>query len=203
MAPPKRPWFRLYTEMVWDLKIRGLTIPARWLWIAMLSLARSSPIPGFLMVDVKSPVDQTALADAAAMKTKDVAKGLDELDSVGLIEWDNNLGTWSIPKWNERQYESDDTAKRTAKHRRKNVLTPDDVTPPETEAYPEADSETDSNRNRVTSPEPWLRARRKATQDEAFARCEHGRPTVADCSDFECRRATDRVIQRYLAEVPA
>lgn len=50
------------------------------------------------------------------------------MHQLGLIEWDEILNAWSIPRWSDRQYESDDVTKRTAKHRSqervRNVPTP-------------------------------------------------------------------------------
>ena len=141
MAPPKRPWFRLYVEMIWDRKIRRLPEKSRWLFVAMLAAARQSPLPGYLMIDDDTPMETDDICDAAAMKLKDVRQGLADLSGIGLIEEDDETGAWWIPKWDERQFESDETTKRTAKHRSKeqgrNVPSPHDATPPETEAESE------------------------------------------------------------------
>lgn len=138
MAPRKRPWFRLYVELIWDRKIRRLTPAHRWLWVSVLACARQSPIPGHLMLSEKQPMSWEDLADAASMKLSDVEKGTDKLHDLGLIEYDQTVEAWFVPKWNDRQFESDETTKRTTKHRSKkqqrNVPSPHDVTPPETEA---------------------------------------------------------------------
>jgi hypothetical protein len=129
MAPRKRPWLRLYVEIIWDRKIRRRSYAERWLYVAMLAMARQSPVPGFLMLD-DSPMHAEDIADAAAMKVREVEDGLKVLQG-SLIDFDTNVQAWFFPNWNERQYESDDTTKRTTKHRRKNVPSNDDVAPPE------------------------------------------------------------------------
>lgn len=150
MAPPKRPWFRLYTETIWDRKIRRLTPPQRWLWVAVLALARQSPLPGFLVLstDPLQVLSSHDIADAAALKEAEVTKGLERFVGLGLIVQNPELGAWEIARWNDRQYESDETTKRTAKHRQRNGdgtskerSNDGDVTPPETETDTEAESE--------------------------------------------------------------
>lgn len=153
MAPPKRPWFRLYTETIWDRKIRRLTPSQRWLWVVALALARQSPLPGILILstDPLEVLSSHDIADAAALKESEVKKGLEKFAGLGLIVRNPDLGAWEIARWNDRQYESDETTKRTAKHRQRNADTAlmersndADVTPPDTETESEADSERTS-----------------------------------------------------------
>lgn len=117
MARPQRPWFRFYVESMRDPKIRRLSPSQRWLWTSVLSAARESCIPGWLMVSVKTPFSCGDLADYAGMKLREVETGLGVMDGIGLIEWDTNLGAWMVPKFSERQYESDTSTQRTRKHR--------------------------------------------------------------------------------------
>lgn len=144
MAPPKRPWFRLYVETIWDRKIRRLTPTQRWLWVTLLALARQSPLPGILVLstDPLEVLSTHDIADAGALKEPDVKKGLERIIGLGLIVKNDDLDAWEITRWNDRQYESDVTANRTAKHRRKNVPSPNDVTPPDTEAETDTESES-------------------------------------------------------------
>lgn len=123
MAPRKRPWLRLYVEVIWDRKIRKLDPEHRWLWITVLAVARDSVVPGHLLLNEATAMDADDLADAASLPVKSVKSGLDRLTKLGLIEWNADLGCHEVPKWKERQYESDDVAKRTTKHRSKNADT--------------------------------------------------------------------------------
>ena len=121
MARPKRPWFRVYVEITRDPKIRRLTPEQRWLWIVVMSAARASCIPGFLMVSERVAYSWEDLADQAGMRVRAVEAGADLMDRLGMIEFDDLLGAWHVVNWDERQYESDDVTKRTAKHRNGNA----------------------------------------------------------------------------------
>lgn len=206
MAPPKRPWFRLYVELIWDRKIRRLPEKTRWLFVVMLACARQSNLPGFLMLDDRSPMDWDDLCDAAAMRLKDVEKGTDQLQEAGIVDFDEMLRAWFIPKWNERQFESDETTKRTRKHRSKepgrNVPSPDDVTPPDTETDkdppypPQVGGRTEGLRSNGTNPRAIAAKRERERIESEIAACP-------DCGDksYECSRCSAR--RRRLQEVSA
>lgn len=128
MAPPKRPWFRFYTEALTDPKLRRLTPAQRWLFVAVLGAARSSCVPGVLLLTEREPLTAADLADLAGMPEKATKDGLAAMDRLGLIQMDDDLGAWRVPKWGDRQFESDDTTARTSKHRKNNP--PPDPDPP-------------------------------------------------------------------------
>lgn len=136
MAPPKRPWFRFYVEAVNDRKLRRLPPETRWLFVACLAAARQSCIPGYLLVSERDPMDVDDLMDFAYMTRKQVTEGISSLLDAGVIDVDPDLGAWFLPSWNDRQFESDNSAERMAKHRRSDA----DVTPPETETETDTDS---------------------------------------------------------------
>lgn len=46
------PWFKLYSEIIHDTKIKRLTVDEKWLWIVLLSLAASGPQRGVVCVTV-------------------------------------------------------------------------------------------------------------------------------------------------------
>lgn len=114
---PARPWFRFYVEALHDRKLRRLTPAQRWLWVAILGAARQSPTPGHLLVSEREPMDATDLADIAGMPVREVERALPLFDRAGLIAKEGD--TWYVPKWNGRQYESDNVTERTRKHRSK------------------------------------------------------------------------------------
>lgn len=117
MAPPKRPWFRFYTEALTDPKLRRLTPAQRWLWVAVLGAARQSPTPGWLLLTEEEPLSARDLSDLAGVAVKATKDGLAAMERLGLVE--HSDGIWRVCKWDDRQFESDDTTKRTAKHRTK------------------------------------------------------------------------------------
>jgi DNA-binding transcriptional ArsR family regulator len=133
MPPAKRPWFRVYTELFADRKVRRLTPAHRWLWLAVLACARTSPQPGALLVADGVPCSVGDIADVAALPKRTVTNGLAALEGEGLIERRGEGQTWFVPKWMDRQFESDVTAERVAKHRYNvggsNADKPPDVTP--------------------------------------------------------------------------
>lgn len=165
MAPPKRPWFRMYVEAFSDRKLRRLTPAERWLWVAVLGAARKSPAPGHLMLTERVALNVEDLADFAAMDESEVETGLARMVDLGLLELD--AGAWSVPKWGDRQFESDVTALRMSKRRRSDAVTTSDVTPPETE------TETDSysvctKETREGDPQPVDNARGLALVKDAL-----------------------------------
>jgi hypothetical protein len=144
MARPARPWFRFYVEAMRDPKMRRLTPAQRWLWVAILAAARESCIPGVLMVAETEPMALWELADYAAVKEREIAPALDKMCSLGMVRFDDERQAWAVSNFADRQYESDSSAERVAKHRELKrdcnggitLL----VTPPETE------TETDTER---------------------------------------------------------
>jgi hypothetical protein len=157
MPRTPHPWFRCYVTMIWDLKLRCRPPAERWLWVALLGVARNSRRPGTLLVgDLPATVAQ--LADAAALPAKVVTQGLAYFaaDETGMLVVDE-AGAYVVANWGERQFESDEVRVRTAKHRSnvsgRNVPTYDVGTPPETET--DTDTKTSSllvAHNGATSP---------------------------------------------------
>ena len=165
MAPPKRPWFRFYVEAVHDRKLRRLTPTERWLWVAILAAARQSPTAGRLLVSATAPMDAHDLADWAAVPVAQVRKALPKMIDLGMLHDDD--GCWVVSNFTERQFESDSSTGRVARHRttkqqRSNGLSTSDVTPPETETEAETDTPPSSTTppGAVDNPDEgsWIRA---------------------------------------------
>jgi hypothetical protein len=203
MPPPKRPWFRFYVEAMRDPKLRMLAPAHRWLFVTVLGCARQSPQPGILLVTDSVPMTAELIADEAALPVRETKKGLKALADLNLIEWDNDA--WVVTKWKERQFESDETTNRTRKHRsnngRRNVPSPNDVAPPETETDSEADSPPQTPRRagglRANGDNPRARAAERERQ-----RLISLMETCADCGDNPnrlCSKCTG--LNRQLAEV--
>lgn len=132
MARRHQPWFRFYVEACSDRKLRRRTPAQRWLWVAILAAARQSPIPGFLVVSKREPMDDSDIADFAGMTVREVRVALPLFEASQMIDWDHNLSCWRVINFATRQYESDDVTARTRKHRAKerdgNVPTNEDGT---------------------------------------------------------------------------
>ena len=175
MSRPKKKWFRLYVEMTRDLKIRKLPPQHKWLWVAVLSAVCESPVNSKLMLSECLAVDEQTLSDYAGMRVQDVRRGLKNLMELNLIEWDDDLGAWGVPRWSERQFESDDVAIRVAKHR---YLKQDcNVTMPLHETLqagplkqlcnaPETDTDTELKELKKESKDSFLQTQRNPQADE-------------------------------------
>lgn len=107
MPRAKKPWFRLYGEMVRDVKLRRLTPGQRWLWVVILAAASDSPVRGVLMLTEAVPLGWDDLVDASGLKLKEVESGTDLMQELDMIDFDSEAKAWFVPQWSERQYESD------------------------------------------------------------------------------------------------
>ena len=150
MAPRPKPWFRFYTEALHDRKLRRLTPAQRWLWVAILCIARQSPLPGFLVLSERLCMHDADIADLAGMPVRDVTKAMPMFEALGMLQRDRKLDCWHVANFLERQYESDVSTPRTRKARSKNgdgtaMERPieDDGTFPLCNTETETDSETE------------------------------------------------------------
>jgi hypothetical protein len=123
MAPPRRLWFRFYVEAIHDRKLRRRPPSDRWLWVVLLAVAREAAEPGQITIG-SQPATDADLADLAALKEKEVRSALSYFISEGMLVEDKVAGVLTVAKFKERQYESDTSAERMAKHR----ASDDDVT---------------------------------------------------------------------------
>ncbi len=179
MPRPARPWFRAYVEMFHDPKIRRLAPAQKWLWVAVMGAARESCEPGRLVIAAGVPMTESDLADYAGMRRPDVIDGLELMFKLGLVVDED--GTWVVPKFAERQYESDNVTARTAKHRSKERNGNDVGTfQPRSQEHvrntPETETETETDKTlSVSRAEPfdtdfeiwWLEYPRKIAKAEA------------------------------------
>lgn len=142
-------WFRHYAGMMSDPKFGGVArfckrsrAEVLFVWGCLLESASEYDSAVYSW-------DADAIAEMLGIETE-VAQAIhDALAAKGLIEGGR------IASWDRRQFKSDDSAERVKEHRQrkkiasettpKPVVTPcnGDVTPPETEAYP--DTETEKN----------------------------------------------------------
>jgi hypothetical protein len=106
MARPARPWFRLYVETVYDLKLRRQPPDVRWVWVAVLASARQSPRPGHLLVSERIPMTVEDLAEVAAVSTETAAKAIDIFIEADMLHRDDE-SRMAVVNWASRQFESD------------------------------------------------------------------------------------------------
>lgn len=116
-----RPWFRFYTETMWDRKLRSLPPDQRWVWCAILAIARESPIAGALLIgDRPAIIDD--IADCAAVAIKIADKAIAAFVLAGMLTPDLDIGGFTVTAWDRRQFETDAVTDRTRKHRHRNEV---------------------------------------------------------------------------------
>lgn len=137
MPPSPRPWFRAYSEMPRDRKLRREKPETRWLWVVLMCMAGASTERGVLLVG-SSLATLDDIADEAALPLAKVRVGMSALEAAGMIERRDD-GAWRLRNWDARQYESDRSTDRVRalRERRRNVSSSVSVTPPESEAETE------------------------------------------------------------------
>lgn len=135
MPRPKRPWFRVYVEMLSDLKVRRLTPTERWIWVAILAAARQSPVPGELWVHAGVPMTAGELADFADVPRRSMRTAIDKMSTLGMLELrqerdatraanvhetGKTVAVLVVVNWADRQFDSDDVTSRVSAHRARN-----------------------------------------------------------------------------------
>ena len=151
----KRQWFRAYTEMVDDEKLRLLAFEDRWHFVALLCCKSAG------ILDAES--DPGMLRRKLAVKLGVQLRELDEigrrLAEVDLIDFDS----FQPLNWADRQFESDSSAERTRRYRenlKKQQLgevkrhCDVTVTPPETDTDTDKNKIRGKNARRFVPPTP-------------------------------------------------
>ena len=180
MAPKKQPWFRFYSEAIYDPKLRALTPEQRWMFVVCLALARQSPEPGVLMLTDTIPVGLTTFADAAALSASRTAKSLQVLVDSGLISYARESDTYSVTKWSDRQFCSDNTVDRPSYRRRNGVTSSPQSTETEADNPPNPPASGGARRSR--------RKGQPAVHPPLTEFCsECGGMVPYDCSGFHLR----------------
>ena len=118
------PWLRLYTEMLFDPKIRSLSAAEKWIWIGLLLLANRGKPRGTVHVCESTPYDMPLLASMLDLYDEEqecLAPALEKMKRLDMISADDQ-GIISVTHFDKRQYEylSDLPAsvqKRVQKHR--------------------------------------------------------------------------------------
>lgn len=134
----KMPWFRAYTEMMDDEKLRLLAFEDRWHFVAILCMK------GAGILDESGPL----LMRKAAVKMGLAVRELDEvarrLSEVGLIDKD----TLQPLAWDARQMKSDSSAERVQayRERQKQAKQACNVTVTAQEEDTDTDTDTDTDK---------------------------------------------------------
>lgn len=141
----KNPWFRMYTEAVDDEKLRLLAFEDRWHYVAILCLKGQ----GLLDDDSEHQLRLRKIAVKMGVQLRELDEIARRLAEVGLIDQQ----TLQPVKWDTRQFRSDSSRERVARHRENQRKQEDSkvkqpcnvtVTPPETDTETDTDKETRS-----------------------------------------------------------
>jgi len=114
-------WFRLYTEITRDRKLRRHDCNVRWTWIAIMCMARSSPKPGYLLISEGVPATIDDIADEAAVDRDTVENAFQIFIDLNMLNCEGN--EYKIVHWDTRQFSTDDAAERKREYRDKKKQT--------------------------------------------------------------------------------
>jgi hypothetical protein len=115
-------WFRFYIETFSDPKVRRLPVDQRWLWAAVLGLARLSPQPGHLYIGGNVPVTFHDVSDFANLELATVEAGMAAFVARGMVALHGDV--WAVTNWDKRQFTSDTSTARVQIHRGKKSAEP-------------------------------------------------------------------------------
>jgi hypothetical protein len=151
-------WFRLYHDLPSDRKLRRFTVQQKWAWIVLLCLASDSAPRGVIVGE-----DEDDIADYCGFEsTQDYQYFLDKLRQRGMIEpIPNGI---KISKWDERQFESDSSSARVARHRAAKNNAPETLQ----EASQERDSIAPENREQIQKSESDPESETKPEKRQVF-----------------------------------
>lgn len=113
-----KPWFRLYSEISKDPKMRRLTPEERWLWIALLCAAWKSPVRGHLLISEGIPYEIQDMADEAAVEPNIVEKALSKFEALNMMRREGD--TWVVTNFKKRQYDKKSDWPENTRTRKRN-----------------------------------------------------------------------------------
>ncbi len=148
----KNPWFRLYTEMVDDEKLRLLAFEDRWHFVALLCCK------GAGLLDSGDPPSllRRKLAVKMGLAPRELEEAARRLEEVGLIDAE----TFQPLAWDDRQFKSDTSTERVRRYRERmkrggNVSVTAQETDTDTEEEKGIASQSKGRAKKITLPE-WL-----------------------------------------------
>lgn len=114
------PWFRAYSEMLHDPKIRRMSPAQRWVWVGLLCLASDSEERGTLELAPGVAYDLDDFEGALGVDAETVETCLAMAAKLGMIRYDGTK--LIIVNWDKRQYDNpsdvpEATRARQRKHR--------------------------------------------------------------------------------------
>ena len=121
----KMPWFRLYSEILDDKKIKRICRATGHtkamvigVWVCLLSLANESSERGSLLISENIPYDLDDLSSETELPEDQLDALLKAFERYDMLRYDSKDG-WAILNWNDRQFKSDNSIDRVQKYREK------------------------------------------------------------------------------------
>ena len=139
------PWFRAYTEMVDDEKLRLLAFEDRWHFVALLCLK------GQGVLDETGPLLLRKVAVKLGLDVRSVEEVARRLSEVGLID----EKTLQPIAWEARQFRSDSSAARVAAYRerkKQGAKRDGNVTVTAQDTDTDTDKEEEEEKTKKTAP---------------------------------------------------
>lgn len=106
--PDSLPWFRLYTEIVDDEKVRLLAFEDRWHFVALMCCKGKGLLAG------DGPLTRRKVAVKLGLDVRELGEVARRLGEVGLIDPE----TLEPTAWDRRQFLSDQDPTRNERQRR-------------------------------------------------------------------------------------
>ena len=129
-------WFRAYSDIVDDEKIRLLAFEDRWHFVAILALKSAG-----LLDEPATELRERRIAMKLGLTPPEAHQVKTRLMAVTLIDDD-----WQPNAWNRRQYKHDDSSARVKKWREKQADST--VKPPVTVTVTSTDTDTDTEKTK-------------------------------------------------------
>lgn len=151
------PWFRLYSEILDDRKIKRIcrttTLSKAMVlgtWVILLAIASESANRGRLEITKGTPLNLQDLAEETGLDETTLKAILDLMNDLEMIQ--ETSGTYEITNWESRQFLSDSSTERVRKHRERTKQEDETLqkryrnesgTPPDTDTDTETESDTE------------------------------------------------------------
>lgn len=153
------PWFRVYSEILDDKKIKRICRATEFnkavvigTWICLLSLANESDDRGKLLISENMPYDINDMVCETELPEDDLKKLISLFEKYDMLE--NVNGCYEIKNWDGRQFKSDNSSERVAKHREKKRNEQNDM-----KRYSNViDTDSDTEQNIVDIEEDYITA---------------------------------------------
>ena len=124
MAQNGLPWFRLYSEILDDKKIKRIcrVTPCSkaeviGVWVCILSLANDSCKRGSLMMSEKVAYDLDDIEEITGVHQSKLAELMNLFVDLDMLTEGGN--GYEVTNWNGRQFKSDNSTERVREHRNK------------------------------------------------------------------------------------